>query len=36
VVSFSTHINQLFMGFVCGQLLQKELWCKQEVQFKMV
>jgi hypothetical protein len=25
VVSFSTHINQLFMGFVCGQLLQKEL-----------
>jgi hypothetical protein len=25
MVSLSTHINQLFMELVCGQLLQKEL-----------
>jgi hypothetical protein len=33
VVSLSTHINQLFMELICGQLLQKKLRCKQEVQF---
>jgi hypothetical protein len=30
VVSFSIHINQLSMELKCGQLLQEELWCKQE------
>jgi hypothetical protein len=33
MVSLGTHIDQLFMELVCGKLLQKELRCKQQVQF---
>jgi hypothetical protein len=33
VVSLSTHIDQLSMELVCGQLMQKKLGCKWEVQF---
>ncbi len=33
VISLSTHIDQLSVELVCGQLLQEELWCEQEVQF---
>jgi len=28
VVLVNTNINQLFMGLVCGQLLQKKLRCR--------
>ncbi len=31
--SFNTHIDQLYMELICGQLLQKELQCKQEMLF---
>jgi hypothetical protein len=31
VVSFSTRINQLSMELKCGQFLQEELRCKQEL-----
>jgi hypothetical protein len=32
VASHSTHIDQLSMELVCGQLLQEKLQCKWELQ----